>query len=140
MKSPFQIVRGQHISRRTVLRGMGATVALPFLDAMVPAGQPWAKTAAILDRTRLICLEIVHGSAGSTAWGASQNLWAPAAEGHEFDLSPSAMLPLEPYRDYLSIISNTDCRHGYSVGVSPRAEANASANASLKSSAPRRLR
>ena len=110
MKSPFQILTGQHISRRTVLRGMGATVALPFLDAMVPARQPWAETAKMLDRTRLICLEIVHGSAGSTAWGASQNLWAPAAEGHEFDLTPSAMLPLEPYRDYLSIVSNTDCR------------------------------
>jgi hypothetical protein len=106
----MQIITGQHISRRTVLRGMGATVALPFLDAMVPAGQPWAKTAEILDRTRLICLEMVHGSAGSTAWGASQNLWAPAEAGHEFDLTPSAMLPLEPYRDYLTIVSNTDCR------------------------------
>jgi hypothetical protein len=88
---------------------MGATVALPFLDAMVPAHQPWSRTAKEIDRTRLICLEMVHGSAGATTYGAANNLWAPAAEGHDFDLTPSAMLPLEPYREYLNIISNTDC-------------------------------
>ena len=106
----MHIITGRHISRRTVLRGLGTTVALPFLDAMVPARQPWWKTAAATDRTRLICIEMVHGSAGSNEWGASQNLWAPADAGREFDLTPSAMLPLEPYRDYLTILSNTDCR------------------------------
>ena len=53
-----------HISRRTVLRGMGATVALPLLDAMVPAGTAWAKTASAPGKTRLVCIEMVHGSAG----------------------------------------------------------------------------
>ena len=108
--SPFGILTGRHISRRSALRGLGATVALPFLDAMVPAREPWSVTSKKIDRTRLVCLEMVHGSAGSTVFGESQNMWAPADEGHEFDLTPSAMLPLEPYRDYLSIISNTDCR------------------------------
>ena len=79
----MQIITGKHISRRTVLAGMGATVGLPFLDAMVPAGRPWARTeaGAAAAKTRLICIEMSHGSAGSNAWGASQNMWAPAAVG-----------------------------------------------------------
>jgi hypothetical protein len=63
------------------------------------------------DPTRLVAIEIVHGAAGCNEWGASQNLWAPEAVGRDFDLSPSALLPLEPYRDYLTIISNTDVRN-----------------------------
>ena len=108
----MQIITGKHISRRTVLTGMGATVALPFLDAMVPALRPWARTeaGAAAAKTRLICIEMSHGSAGSNAWGASQNMWAPAATGSNFDLTPSALLPLEPYRDYLTIVSETDCK------------------------------
>jgi hypothetical protein len=103
-------ITGRHLPRRTFLRGMGATVALPLLDAMAPAGRPWDRTAAALDRPRLVAIELVHGSAGANAWGATQNLWSPAATGHAFDLTPSALLPLEPYRDYLTIISNTDVR------------------------------
>jgi len=55
----------KHISRRAVLRGMGATVALPFLDAMVPARTVLAKTAAA-GKTRLACIEQVHGAAGAS--------------------------------------------------------------------------
>ena len=106
---PF--VTGKHLPRRTVLRGMGVTVALPFLDAFVPAGRPWRRVAAaqsLDDPTRLVCIENVHGAAGSTEYGASQHLWSPAATGGEFDLTPSALSPLEPYRDVLTIISDTD--------------------------------
>jgi hypothetical protein len=99
----------KHISRRAVLKGMGVTMALPLLDAMVPSGTAWAKTAA--GKVRLSCIEMVHGSAGSTAYGLSQNLWSPAAVGRGFDLSPSALSPLEPYRDYITIVSNTDVRN-----------------------------
>jgi hypothetical protein len=98
-----------HISRRTVLRGMGATIALPLLDAMVPAGVASAQTAAS-GKTRLACIEMVHGSAGATAFGASKHLWSPATSGRAFDLSPTAMSALEPYRDYLTIVSNTSAR------------------------------
>jgi uncharacterized protein DUF1552 len=98
-----------HISRRMVLKGMGVTLALPLLDAMVPAGTAWAKTAG--GRIRLSCIEMVHGSAGSTAYGLSKNLWAPAAVGRDFDLSPSVLSPLEPYRDCITIVSNTDVRN-----------------------------
>jgi hypothetical protein len=108
----MQFITGKHLPRRTFLKGMGATVALPFLDAMVPAGKLWrdVERAAGLDRPRFVAIEIVHGAAGSSEWGASQNLWSPAKVGSDFDLSPTALSSLEPYRDYLTIISNTDVR------------------------------
>ena len=113
----MQFLTGKHISRRTVLRGMGATVALPFLDAMVPARKLWAKTAALIDPTRLVCIEMVHGAAGGNEWGATQNLWSPAAVGRDFDLTPSSLKPLEPFRDYLTIISNTDVRNAEALSA-----------------------
>jgi Protein of unknown function (DUF1552) len=99
----------KQLSRRTVLRGMGVSLALPLLDAMVPAGTAWARTAPAA-KTRLVCVEMVHGSAGATAFGRDQNLWSPAATGRAFDLAPTAMSPLEPYRQHVTIISNTDAR------------------------------
>ena len=111
------LLTGKHLPRRRFLRGAGATVALPFLDAFVPAGRSWLQTAAAqsLDPTRLVCIENVHGAAGSTAYGAEHNLWAPAAVGRDFDLTPSALRPLEPFRDTLTIISNTDVRPAEAV-------------------------
>jgi hypothetical protein len=104
----MRFITGKKIPRRTFIRGAGAAVALPFLDAMVPAGRGWSRAAQVSDPTRLVAIEIVHGAAGCNEWGASQNLWSPAAAGREFDLTPSSLLPLEEYRDYLTIISNTD--------------------------------
>jgi len=108
----MQIITGKHLPRRTFLRGAGATVALPFLNAMVPARRLWADTAAraALDRTRLVAIEMVHGSAGSNEYGASQNLWSPAQTGRGFEFGRSSMKPLEPFRDYLTIVSDTDVR------------------------------
>ncbi|MBX7184054.1 MAG: DUF1552 domain-containing protein [Vicinamibacteria bacterium] len=102
-------IKKSHISRRAALRGLGATVALPFLDAMIPARTAFAKTG--LGKVRLSAIEMVHGSAGSTAIGIEKNLWAPAAVGRDFDLSPSSLQPLEPYRQHLTIVSNTDVRN-----------------------------
>jgi hypothetical protein len=103
----------QHLSRRTVLKGMGVSVALPFLDAMVPAATVYAKTEAgvAAARPRLVAIEMVQGSAGSTAIGLQKHLWSPAAVGSGFDLSPGSLAPLEPFRDYLTIVSNTDVRN-----------------------------
>jgi len=107
----LNIVTGKHLPRRTFLRGMGAAVALPFLDAMVPAGRGLArKEKELTDRTRLVCIEMVHGAAGSNEYGASRNFWAPAGVGGDFDLGTSSLSPLEPFRDYLTIVSNTDVR------------------------------
>ena len=99
-----------HLSRRSALKGIGATVALPFLEAMVPARTALAKTAAA-PRVRLAAFEMVHGSAGATVVGLQKNMWSPAATGKAFDLSPSSLAPLEPFRDYLTIVSNTDVRN-----------------------------
>src|SRR5438093_926375 len=103
----------KHISRRTVLKGMGVTVALPFLDAMVPARTLLAKTAAgaSASKTRLLCMEMAHGSAGSTVLGIQKNLWAPAKVGSEFDLAPTSLSSLEPFREYVTVVSNTDVRN-----------------------------
>jgi hypothetical protein len=107
------IITKKQLSRRTVLKGMGVTVALPFLDAMTPAGA-FARTAAAgadARKLRLVAMEMVHGAAGSTAFGAKKNLWAPEKVGRDFDLGPTSLSPLEPFRDDITIISNTDVRN-----------------------------
>jgi hypothetical protein len=106
----MEFITGKHIPRRTFLQGMGATVALPFLDAMAPAGGLWSRTSAEIDRTRLVAIEMVHGAAGCNEWGETQNLWAPGAVGRDFDLSPTSLDSLDPWRRYLTIVSNTDVR------------------------------
>jgi hypothetical protein len=103
------IITRKHLSRRTVLKGMGVTMALPFLEAMVPARTALAKAAP--NRIRLAAIEIVHGAAGSTAFGAKKFMWAPERVGRDFDLSPSSLAPMEPFREYMTIISNTDVRN-----------------------------
>jgi hypothetical protein len=105
----MQFITGKHMPRRTFLRGVGATMALPFLDAMTPAGRLWARPAA--KTTRLICIEEVHGLAGCNEWGATQHLFAPATAGRNFEIiDSSALAPLRDYQDYLTIVSNTDVR------------------------------
>jgi hypothetical protein len=110
----MRVLSGKAIPRRSFLRGLGATVALPYLDAMTPAFHRLSRfggPSAIADRTRLVCIEMVHGAAGSNAWGASKNLWAPAKVGRGFELIPEgALSSLEPWRKYLTIVSNTDVR------------------------------
>jgi Protein of unknown function (DUF1552) len=103
------IITKKHISRRTMLRGMGVTMALPFLEAMVPARTALAKAAP--GRVRLAAIEIVHGAAGSTAFGAKKFMWAPEKTGLDFDLSPSSLAPMEPFREHMTIVSNTDVRN-----------------------------
>jgi hypothetical protein len=102
-------IEKKQLSRRTVLKGMGVTLALPLLDAMVPASTALAKTAA--GKVRLSAIELVHGSAGATTIGAQKNLWSPAAVGKTFDLSPTSLISLEPYRNHITIVSNTDVRN-----------------------------
>jgi len=96
----------KHLSRRTVLRGMGVTIGLPFLDAMAPAQTPLRKTAAV-PKSRFCAIEMVHGAAGSTVDGQSKHYWSPDTEGANFEITPT-LASLEPYRDYLTIVSNTD--------------------------------
>ena len=106
----MSFITRKHLQRRTFLRGMGASVALPFLDAMVPAGV-WGRSAAEDGPTRLIAMHVAHGAAGGESWAQTQHLWSPERIGRDFEfINASALKPLEPYREYLTIISNTDCR------------------------------
>jgi hypothetical protein len=86
----------KHLSRRTFLRGAGVTVALPFLESMVPAQTPLRNTAAV-PKTRLGCFYVPHG--------ATMYKWTPTGEGKDFQFSET-LSPLEKYRDRLSVISN----------------------------------
>ncbi len=110
----MQIRPGQPLARRTFLKGMGAVVALPYLEVMEPGPRALGRagvSAAVKDKTRFVAIEAVHGAAGSNVWGASKNLWAPAGVGKNFTLAPeSALAPLDAWRKYLTIVSNTDVR------------------------------
>ena len=103
---------GKSMSRRTALKGVGATIALPLFESMLPARTLFAQSAAgkAAARTRLVCIEQVHGAAGCCEFGASQFLWNPEKTGRAFDMSKGALASLEPFRDDLLIISNTDAR------------------------------
>lgn len=103
----MNFIRKQRLSRRTFLRGAGATIAVPLLDAMVPA---FAASDAG-KRTRLVCIEEVHGLAGCNKWGAEQYLFAPEATGTDYELvSDNPLKSLERWRSRMTIISNTDVR------------------------------
>ena len=94
------IITKMALPRRTFLRGMGATVALPLLDAMVPALSATSRTAAAPVR-RLGFVYIPNG--------AIMDQWTPAAEGKAFELSP-ILKPLEAHRDRITVVSNLDSR------------------------------
>src|SRR5438445_5020890 len=108
----MEFLTKKQLSRRTVLKGMGVGVALPVLDAMTPAGLfTRSAAAASQPKVRLVAMEMVHGCAGSTKFGAEKHLWAPAGVGRDFDLSATSLAPLEPFRNDVTIISNTDLRN-----------------------------
>lgn len=107
----MEFLTGRHLDRRTFVKGMGTTLALPLLDAMVPAGRPWRDPSRAPESARLVCIEESMGAAGSSEWGDARNLFAPAGMGRDFELGPGSQLePLAAYREYLTIVSNTDCR------------------------------
>ena len=90
------IITRRSLSRRTVLKGMGVTLALPLLDAMVPALTAMAQTAA-QPRKRLGCVYIPHG--------AIMDRWTPAVSGANFEFTP-ILKPLEPFRDSVVVVTN----------------------------------
>jgi hypothetical protein len=112
------LITKKHLSRRTLLRGAGAALALPLLDSMLGAQTPLRNTAAA-PRTRFAAIEIVHGSAGSTMDGSAKHYWSPTGEGADFEISPT-LKSLESYRDYLTIVSGTDLNNA--SALSPREE------------------
>jgi hypothetical protein len=91
-------VTKRYLPRRTFLRGMGATVALPLLDAMVPSFTALAKTAATPQR-RFGAVYIPHG--------AIMNLYTPAQQGAGFQFTP-ILKPLERFKENVVVVSNLD--------------------------------
>jgi hypothetical protein len=94
----------KHLSRRTVLRGMGATVALPLLDAMIPASTALANTAAA-PKPRIGWTYFPHG--------AIQARWTPKETGTSFEL-PQILKPFEPYRKHMTVVSGLRNKAGES--------------------------
>jgi hypothetical protein len=90
----------RHLSRRTFLRGAGVTVALPLLEAMLPAQTPLKNTAAN-PKSRFTAVFFPHGMA--------PGYWVPKTEGANFEL-PFVMQPLEPLRDRSVILSGLYCK------------------------------
>ena len=90
----------RHLRRRTFLRGIGATLALPLLDAMVPALTAQSLTAARPIR-RLGFIYMPNGVARNFA---GINYWTPLGEGASFEFSP-ILKPLEPFRERMVVIS-----------------------------------
>jgi hypothetical protein len=89
-------VSKKHLSRRTFIRGAGVTLALPFLESMVPAQTPLQRTAAS-PKSRFGAIYIPHGSVIGK--------WKPKAAGANFEMT-EILKPLEPYRNQLTIVSN----------------------------------
>lgn len=96
----------KHLSRRTLLRGGGAALALPLLDAMIPAGTALAQTAAN-PKLRTGFFYIPHGAImHNTAHGPEMDHWTPkGGSGDSLELN-HIMKPLEPYKPYLNSFGN----------------------------------
>ncbi len=94
------------LPRRTFLRGMSAAVALPLLDAMVPALSAMAQTAARPVR-RLGYVYI--------PMGMNPAPWTPAGEGRIAELSPS-LASLSPFLNHLSVVTNLEVRNSAVAG------------------------
>ncbi|PYS42273.1 MAG: hypothetical protein DMG14_04545 [Acidobacteria bacterium] len=98
-------VTKKHLSRRTFLKTAGATLALPFLESMVPA---MTAHAAINPGTRLAFVYLPHG--------AIMDRWTPKTDGRDFEFTP-ILKALEPFRDYVNVISGLGHKAADSTAV-----------------------
>ena len=97
----------KHISRRTILKGAGVNLALPFLSAMVPASTALAQTAAN-PKIRAGFFYIPHGAIMfNTKFGAEMDRWTPSGSGADFKLN-EINSPLEPYKKYVTSFGNLE--------------------------------
>ena len=112
------IITKKHLHRRTFLRGMGATVALPLLDSMVPALSAMAKTSANPVRR----LGFIYFPHGSVSWAKGpQNQWTPPGEGGPLTLSP-ILQPLAAVQDQMIVLTNMEHRNAQGNGTDGNAE------------------
>jgi hypothetical protein len=119
----------KHIPRRTFLRGVGTTLALPFLESMLPAQTPLSKTEAAPGAVRRF-LGIWHPH------GAAPGYWSPVQEGKDFEFS-FITKPLEPFRDRVTLISGLDMNESFATEEEPGGD-HAKGAALLSGARPRR--
>jgi len=96
-----------HLNRRTILKGIGASVGLPLLDAMIPAGTALADTAAAA-KPRMLFVYFPHG--------AVMDKWTPKKAGADFDF-PEILAPLQPFQKHLTIISGLENKSAIAAPV-----------------------
>src|SRR5262245_8074156 len=91
------IINGRAITRRTILRGMGATLALPFLDSMLPAMSAFADAGKAPRRFSITYV----------AHGASPGYWIPSATGSNYELT-KPLQPLAAFKDRMLVLTGLD--------------------------------
>jgi Protein of unknown function (DUF1552) len=111
------VVTRKHLHRRTFLRGMGAAIALPMLDAMTPALRAAGQSAA-----RPVRLAFTYVPNGITMID-----WTPTGEGRAFEYA-RVMKPLEPFRNDTVVMSGLAQRNGMALGDGPGDHARAAAS------------
>jgi hypothetical protein len=111
------IITGTHLPRRTFLRGLGAAVALPMLDAMTPALARAVPTGAA--PKRLVFTYVPNG--------VSMTGWTPQGTGSAFELS-TVLKPLAAYKDDMLVLSGLAQRNGMALGDGPGDHARAAAS------------
>src|SRR5262249_32311665 len=112
------IVTRKHLSRRTFLRGAGAVIGLPLLDAMTPA-LGWARGPAREPPLRLCSAYVPNGMVMPN--------WMPATTGRRFELTP-ILRPLERFREHTLVLSGLMCHNANALGDGPGDHARASAS------------
>jgi hypothetical protein len=118
------IITNKALPRRTFLRGVGATMALPLLDSMFPAMS--AARAAARPAVRLGYVYTPNGIIGCSEKSPRKFLWTPTATGANFEFSPT-MKALEPYRDDIVVFSGLAQVNGRALGDGPGDHARATA-------------
>ncbi len=112
------MITGKRLARRTFLRGLGAAVALPVLDAMTPAFAAATRLASNAPR-RMAFVYVPNG--------IIMKDWTPSALGSEFEF-PRILKPLEPYRQQLTVLSGLTHNTGRALGDGPGDHARAAAS------------
>jgi len=112
------IIARKHLSRRTFLRGAGAVIALPWLDAMTPALSFGQAAAAKASPVRMCFVYLPNGMVMPN--------WTPTGEGREFAYSP-ILKPLEKFREQTLILSGLADLNANALGAGPGDHARASA-------------
>jgi len=99
------VITKKHVSRRTLLKGIGVSMALPLLDAMNPAATAWAQTPAGSTPKRFAFVGFPHG--------AVMDRWSPKTAGSDYEMS-AILEPLAPYRQHMTIVSGLRNKPGES--------------------------